>query len=261
MAKYGLETTFIEDDDTDTQAAVLWNDDIVILTLRGTTPGADMITDLQVNFRKMPSTWGDDVLVHNGFAESWEGIRDDIIDELETRLVGGRRLWITGHSLGGALATLAAYDFSHVENIHVEGVHTFGQPRVGDASFVDHFLDEGLFARFHRWQLEGDPIPTFFTGGLYIECGYYYCTTGGYLYEHAGRTHDILVSGPNGDFDYTFETDVPDHELNWHAGGAEIEHVKYDNALMQRLTQYEKSSLIDLMPPLAMDSTPSGFLP
>merc|ERR1712224_789396 len=42
---------------------------------------------------------------------------------------------VTGHSLGGALATLAAYDFTVFLGYTTRSV-TFGCPRVGDADFV-----------------------------------------------------------------------------------------------------------------------------
>jgi len=275
MEGYGLETRFFEAPLTDTQAAVMWNDDVVILSLRGTTPGLDMYTDLQHHFRNMPASWGEDVLVHDGFAGAWENIREDVVDEIEDRLVGGRRLWITGHSLGGALATLAAYDLSHVEDIPVEGVHTFGQPRVGDAAFEDHFLDEGLLPRFYRWQMEGDPVPTFFDDGLYVACDEFNIDIDlenldaeveidcgiDRSYHHVGRVNDILVSGPNGSFDYQLDPDADDHELWWHAGGAEIEHVKYDDALWQWIEASEKPAMLEILPPVAVDPDPSGFLP
>jgi len=257
MQGFGLETAFLSDPDTDTEAAVLWNDDVVILGFRGTTPTADFVTDAQKNMRRMPDSWGDMVLVHNGFAVSWEAIRDDVIDELEERLVGGRRLWITGHSLGGALATLAAYDLDAVEGIPVEGVHTFGQPRVGGDAFYEVFMDALLYARFHRWQLEGDPVPAFYLKGGYLECGWV-CTFGWWDYVHVGRTHDILVDGgpdPE-DFEYDFDLDHEDHALPWHLGGFMVEHVKYDNALHAQLGAIEKPGLMELLPPLVADEAP-----
>jgi hypothetical protein len=46
-----------------------------------------------------------------------------------------KRLWVTGHSLGGALAKLWAL-WAVARGHEVAGVYTFGQPRVGDASFA-----------------------------------------------------------------------------------------------------------------------------
>ncbi|HAG82274.1 MAG TPA: hypothetical protein DCL61_14170 [Cyanobacteria bacterium UBA12227] len=50
-----------------------------------------------------------------------------------------KSLWFTGHSLGGAVATLAAAACILAEDppLEVSGVYTFGQPRVGDSRFAD----------------------------------------------------------------------------------------------------------------------------
>jgi hypothetical protein len=44
-----------------------------------------------------------------------------------------------GHSLGGALAMLAATDLHSNHSIAAAGVYTFGQPRVGNQAFAYHF--------------------------------------------------------------------------------------------------------------------------
>ncbi|KIH63758.1 triacylglycerol lipase [Ancylostoma duodenale] len=55
-------------------------------------------------------------------------------------------IWISGHSLGGAMATLAAFFLVHSKFVGPDSVKliTFGQPRVGDKEFADAFDDEVL---------------------------------------------------------------------------------------------------------------------
>jgi len=63
-------------------------------------------------------------------------------------------LWIAGHSLGGALATLAAarlVDEGILAAKDIGGVYTFGQPRVGDSQFVDQYaVAERHFRLVHK---------------------------------------------------------------------------------------------------------------
>ncbi|XAR57789.1 Triacylglycerol lipase [Bertholletia excelsa] len=75
------------------------------------------------------------------------------------------RVLITGHSLGGALAVLfpALLAFHGEEEVleRVEGVYTFGQPRVGDKEFGKCM--EGVFRKFgipyHRFVYCNDIVP------------------------------------------------------------------------------------------------------
>jgi len=51
--------------------------------------------------------------------------------------IQNKKLYITGHSLGGAMATICASRMV-ARGIVVSGLYTFGSPRVGDAEFVAH---------------------------------------------------------------------------------------------------------------------------
>lgn len=67
--------------------------------------------------------------VHQGFLKAYETIRPEL-----ARLLAGRqgRIVFTGHSLGAAIATLAAAD--HLDK--AAELYTYGSPRVGDEAFV-----------------------------------------------------------------------------------------------------------------------------
>lgn len=69
--------------------------------------------------------------VHSGFALALNEVWDDLAGTVPS----GKTVWFTGHSLGAALAMLAAA--RHVEaGGAVAGVYTFGQPRTGLADFA-----------------------------------------------------------------------------------------------------------------------------
>jgi hypothetical protein len=68
------------------------------------------------------------------------------------------RLLFAGHSLGGALAVLAA-DLSRARGHDVSAVYTFGMPRVGDARFAAAY-NARLGRRTYRFVLGEDIVPT-----------------------------------------------------------------------------------------------------
>jgi pimeloyl-ACP methyl ester carboxylesterase len=63
-----------------------------------------------------------------------DDVWDELLPEIEKLQAQGLKIWITGHSLGAALATLAA---DRLQAVH--GLYTFGSPRVGDEAFQARF--------------------------------------------------------------------------------------------------------------------------
>ena len=123
----GLQSKFVKTGSTDCYLA--WNADFVIVAFRGTEPDewSDVLTDVKIQL--VPWTVGE---VHRGFKEALDSIWPTLAAELAA--LPGRTVWFTGHSLGAALATLAADRFAGTR-----AVCTFGCPRVGDAVFATAF--------------------------------------------------------------------------------------------------------------------------
>jgi triacylglycerol lipase len=116
----------------DTQCAIVESaeagaDRFAALVFRGTTNLKDWLTD----FKAIPETWRGRGLVHVGFRDALEAVWDDVaaaLKEIDTPL------FCAGHSLGAALATLAA-PFARPK-----ALYTFGSPRVGDRDFAANML-------------------------------------------------------------------------------------------------------------------------
>jgi len=158
-----------------TQCYAAHNDDFVLVAFSGSDMREregnnvfDALADWMVNlsFDSVPSERGG--RVHRGFVEALEevwGPRDE--DEgLEAYLDGlcgdgHRKVWFTGHSLGGALATLAAGRHGHAPE-----VYTFGSPRVGDSEYV-----EGLDIPVYRFVNGRDVVPKLPVRGSYRHAG------------------------------------------------------------------------------------------
>ncbi len=73
--------------------------------------------------------------VHQGFSEALDLVWDQVRRPVQFAVRSGSRIWLTGHSLGGALAVLAGARLM-AESLPVAAVYTFGAPRVGDGAFA-----------------------------------------------------------------------------------------------------------------------------
>jgi triacylglycerol lipase len=126
-----------------TQCYVANNDDFLILVFRGTeirrredrSDFSNIIADLEIDaaIALVESEQGGKV--HRGFKEALDEVWERLLDYLRSKENARRTAWFTGHSLGAALATLAARRYDQVR-----GLYTFGSPRVGDLAFKKDFL-------------------------------------------------------------------------------------------------------------------------
>lgn len=145
----------------DTQAFVARNADILLVSFRGTEPNqaADWLTDAKCRHLPWDHPKG---RVHEGFYQSLKGVwpASGAAGTLPKLLAerGNRKVWITGHSLGGALAELCAAQAFFVARVPVEGVYTFGQPRVGDNEFANE-VNQKLGSRIFHVINDRDIVP------------------------------------------------------------------------------------------------------
>ncbi|MGH2359556.1 MAG: lipase family protein, partial [bacterium] len=127
-----------------THAYLARNDRFAVLAFRGTEEDMrNIVTDLDIRFQRDKKTGA---RIHDGFSTSYALVGPDInraLAELEPNLP----LYITGHSLGGALAAVAAMRI-HPED-HIAACYTFGCPRVGDGEFVDHLWKVPVYRLVH----------------------------------------------------------------------------------------------------------------
>jgi len=128
---------------SDTQAFVgyLPSQDAVVISYRGTVESSlkNWIEDLSAWKTKtnFPGCGGN-CEVHSGFFDDYQGLQAAIHPKIEESVSRhpGSAIWITGHSLGAAMACLLATDLASVGH-DIGKVYTFGQPRVGDPTFAE----------------------------------------------------------------------------------------------------------------------------
>ena len=100
------------------QAYVLWSKDFITIAFRGTEP--DEFNDIKADLKATKHNG-----YHEGFYIEYMKLHDKIKDKVDDLLEKKERpLYIAGHSLGGAMATVCA---CHWPNAHE--VYTYGAPR------------------------------------------------------------------------------------------------------------------------------------
>ncbi len=127
--------------------------DTSVIMFRGTNPSEiqDWFINLSNRSRKV-----DHGNVHAGFWTGYDSLHGQLAKVLEASKP--KKVWITGHSLGGALAVVCAYRLSSMENLEIAGVMTFGQPKVGNPAFCKH-MDDTLRGRMVHFVNESDLVP------------------------------------------------------------------------------------------------------
>ena len=146
-----------------TKAVIGWREDpaTVVISFRGTASASNLFADLQVWRTRHPKDVGQPLLgtapmVHFGFQKAYtsNNFNDRLLNKVMhilNRCQQARtdtaslnrppvKVYLTGHSLGGALAILCAYDIATrtpcAEYDIDTSCYTFGAPRVGNHAFA-----------------------------------------------------------------------------------------------------------------------------
>ncbi|XP_030459400.1 uncharacterized protein LOC115679830 isoform X2 [Syzygium oleosum] len=210
---------FLDNASTDTQAAI-WRDSArrrLLVAFRGTEQSRwkDLRTDLMLapaglNPERIGGDFKEEVQVHSGFLSAYDSVRIRILSLLKMAIGfvddGSEpqykwHVYVTGHSLGGALATLLALELSSSQlakrgAIYVT-MYNFGSPRVGNRRFAELYNEKVK----DSWRVVNhrDIIPS-------VPRLMGYCHVAQPVYLAAGEIKDALVNvqsladGYEGDF-------------------------------------------------------------
>ena len=125
-----------------------------VIAFEGTN-GLDDIGDWFANIDTSPGSIAEGV-VHGGFLDHYNRVADQVLKVLDNHAVS--HVWITGHSLGGAMAVLCAADLERRGTVTVRGVMTFGQPLLLVPACA-RVVNEKLWGRHLRFINEADVVP------------------------------------------------------------------------------------------------------
>lgn len=211
-AQLGLKAKLISADNT--QAYLATNDDHIVLAFRGTeTPDSleglkDWLLTDAVNLLIVPSgRLGTDLAgagvgarFHQGFvdalADVWPALSPLVAEEIKK---SDRPVWITGHSLGGALALFAGW-MMHRQFLNVHQISTYGAPMVGNKDACAA-IDREFKGKIYRYVNTTDPVPKLPTVSLIANS-----------YGHVQQ--EILMGGASTDLFQWFASKAVDGLLN-----------------------------------------------
>ncbi|PSS24038.1 Feruloyl esterase A precursor [Actinidia chinensis var. chinensis] len=155
---------FLDNPSTDTQVAI-WRDSArkrLVVAFRGTeqTRWKDLRTDLMLvpaglNPERIGGDFKQEVQVHSGFLSAYDSVRTRILSLIKLAVeylddgaepLHKWQVYVTGHSLGGALATLLALELSSSQLAKRGAVsvtmYNFGSPRVGNKKFAEVYNEK-----------------------------------------------------------------------------------------------------------------------
>jgi len=137
----------------------LWNGSSCIVAFAGTTTDAGWTQDVS-SAALVPGPLNcPGCLVGLGFWTVYSTARPTITSALaKLKCTGG--VYVAGHSLGAAQATIAAFDLAKNYNASVKAVYNFGSPRVGNAAFATALQNALPNVPMYRLYLQNDPVPS-----------------------------------------------------------------------------------------------------
>jgi triacylglycerol lipase len=114
----------------------------LILSFRGSDNAQNRKTNFDLDLVKDGALAGK---VHHGFLK----LADKMINSFVTLLDANnceKKVWVTGHSLGGAIAAIMAVKAERRVGPNVDGIVTFGQPKIGNHAYI-----KGITTPYYRW--------------------------------------------------------------------------------------------------------------
>jgi triacylglycerol lipase len=170
--------------------------DAIVLAFRGTQVDRfwPSVIDFAVDAHFVPVPDSHGHLVHAGFLKAFQEVWPEVEQQLRTEQArASRPLWITGHSLGAALAAIAANVCSDDATLRLHGAYTYGSPRVGHRDFCQR-----VTVPVYRFRNDVDLVPHLPLGLVVDHVGkLLYLDADGHLHHNAPSPLEVLLDlGP-----------------------------------------------------------------
>lgn len=162
-----------------TQAYMWIRSRTAYIAFRGTSSFDDAVANLDIRLNTICDLFTDPIneggddgavvpMVHNGFQMQFRAVEKALTHDLVEKSKDYDRVVLTGHSLGGAIATIAAavYGVQFAGKKRVS-CHTFGCPRVGNTVFASMY--DAIVPTDQNWRCVHyeDPVPMIPMNGFF----------------------------------------------------------------------------------------------
>ncbi|KAJ7816841.1 alpha/beta-hydrolase, partial [Mycena olivaceomarginata] len=151
---------------TDTQGFIARDDTRkeIVVALRGSTSLQDFVTDAGialVPFLSPGVSAPGGSTAHTGFLSAWNSVASSVISTVRAQVAAhpGYQLVSTGHSLGGALSSLAGISLQQNFPGNTVRMYTYGQPRTYNPTGAN-FINARFGSRAFRAVHTTDGVPT-----------------------------------------------------------------------------------------------------
>ena len=186
-SKWDFDTCDFESVD-DTECFVATTDKAIVVSFRGTQEAGDWLINL--NAATTRASYG---YVHRGFYKAFQSVRGRLEQILGDNGAQNKKVTISGHSLGGATATIAAAEWDGVYPI--SGVFTFGQPGVGFTAFRS-FMSLRYGNSFRRFVNDDDIVPKVPPGFRHVGKLYHFDDGSGFSHESLAASTTVADDTP-----------------------------------------------------------------
>jgi hypothetical protein len=154
-----LHAHYVEDTKTHIKSIISVYNEFVVLAFRYTATALNVWQDLLFVRQRADEHTCKKCRVQAEYNRMWGKIQNTVTNDLIDikRQTGLEKLYITGISLGGALAALSYIDIKYTNIFEDVRVVTYGAPRVGNKKWAK-FFDGLTNGQSRRYIVKGDPI-------------------------------------------------------------------------------------------------------
>ncbi|RDB16774.1 putative feruloyl esterase A [Hypsizygus marmoreus] len=191
----------------------------IVVAFRGSLEVIDALIDIHIIMTPLKSTGitaVGDSYVHSGFLFAYNVVATDVLRIVKSQVAAnpGYTVVVTGHSLGGSVASIAALSIrAALPSVPIK-LYTYGQPRTGNAAFASLVESRIGGTNIFRAVHTSDGVPTI----LFKIFGYRHFATEYWNFRDSATPANVRKCSGGDD---------PDCSDSIFSGGVNIQHVSY----------------------------------